>query len=569
MQQLHALRHSCAHILASAVKRLYPGTKFGIGPWIEDGFYYDFDIPQGIKEEDLPRIEEEMRKIIEADYPFIHEMWTKQQAYDFFNKEGQNYKLQLLEEIEEDKVSIYRHDDFVDLCKGPHIQSTSQVKFFKLLNISGAYWRGKESNPMLVRIYGTAFFTKEDLEKFLKYQEEARKRDHRILGKKLRLFDIYYDEAGAGLIFWLPKGAILKRIIEDWILKEHRERGYFVLNTPHLLKSHLWKISGHMEYYKDLMFIVKQQAQDFVVKPMNCPAHILVYKSAKHSYKEFPLKFFELGTVYRYEKAGVLHGLLRARGFTQDDAHIFLTLEQLEDEIIELIRFTEYILKKFGFQEYEVEISTQPQEFIGNPQDWEMATSSLKKALERINIPYTINPGEGAFYGPKIDLKLKDSLKRKWQLSTIQVDFALPQRFKLTFVDKDNKEKTPVMIHRALLGSLERFIGILIEHYAGLFPVWLAPVQVKLLSLNSQVIDFVKEVESLFKKEGIRVEVDLRNETLSRKIRDAEEEKIPYICIIGQKEKVKKILNIRKKWTGVKQEMRPEDLILEIKKEVM
>jgi len=569
MQQLHALRHSCAHILASAVKRLYPGTKFGIGPWIEDGFYYDFDIPQGIKEEDLPRIEEEMRKIIEADYPFIHEMWTKQQAYDFFNKEGQNYKLQLLEEIEEDKVSIYRHDDFVDLCKGPHIQSTSQVKFFKLLNISGAYWRGKESNPMLVRIYGTAFFTKEELEKFLKYQEEARKRDHRILGKKLRLFDIYYDEAGAGLIFWLPKGAILKRIIEDWILKEHRERGYFVLNTPHLLKSHLWKISGHMEYYKDLMFIVKQQAQDFVVKPMNCPAHILVYKSAKHSYKEFPLKFFELGTVYRYEKAGVLHGLLRARGFTQDDAHIFLTLEQLEDEIIELIRFTEYILKKFGFQEYEVEISTQPQEFIGNPQDWEMATSSLKKALERINIPYTINPGEGAFYGPKIDLKLKDSLKRKWQLSTIQVDFALPQRFKLTFVDKDNKEKTPVMIHRALLGSLERFIGILIEHYAGLFPVWLAPVQVKLLSLNSQVIDFVKEVESLFKKEGIRVEVDLRNETLSRKIRDAEEEKIPYICIIGQKEKVKKILNIRKKRTGVKQEMRPEDLILEIKKEVM
>ena len=530
--------------MASAVKKLYPSAKLGIGPAIEGGFYYDFDIPEGLKEEDLLRIEEEMKKIVEKDLPFVHEEWSKEEALRFFEENKEIYKLQLLRELEEDKVSIYKHGDFVDLCKGPHLASTGQVRYFKLLSTAGAYWRGKEENPQLVRIYGTAFFEEEELGEFLRQIQEAKERDHRKLGPLLRLFDIYQEEAGAGLVFYLEKGAILRRIIEDWEIGEHLKRGYQLVITPHILESKLWQRSGHLDYYRELMFLIEEENTSYAVKPMNCPAHMLIYKSKIRSYRDLPLKIFELGTVYRKEKSGVLHGLLRLRGFTQDDAHIFCREAQLRQEVEEVLSFIQEAMEKFGFKGFSAELSTRPLNFIGQEEVWEKAELVLEEVLKEKKFSYEICKGEGAFYGPKIDIKLKDALGRAWQCATVQIDFFLPKRFNLYYIDEKGEKKTPVMIHRVILGSLERFLATLIEHYKGAFPLWLAPVQIKILSLKDSCRDYAQKIKSSLERD-FRVEVDLREETLSRKIREAELEKVPYIVVVGEKEKETQTLNVR------------------------
>lgn len=542
--ELSTLRHSCAHILASAVKKIYPQAKLGIGPATEDGFYYDFDAP--LKEEDLPQIEKIMREIVEENYDFIKEEWSKEEAKKFFKEKGEIYKLELIEEIEEERVGIYKHDDFVDLCKGPHVNSTGEVRYFKLLSIAGAYWRGKETNPQLKRIYGTAFFTQEELDDFLKRLEEAKKRDHRILGKKLELFEIYPNEAGAGLVFYLPKGAILRRIIEDWLIKEHIKRGYKIVVTPHIMDKKLWEKSGHLEFYKDYMYPVKKENQEFILKPMNCPGHILIYQREIRSWRQLPLRIFELGTVYRYEKSGVLCGLLRVRGFTQDDAHIFCREEDLYQEIENILEFVKYALEKFGFQEFKAELSTRPDEFIGDIKQWEKAERILEEVLRKKEVHYKINPKEGAFYGPKIDIKLKDAIGREWQCATIQLDYNIPEKFDLTYQDKDGERKRVIMIHRVILGSLERFIATLVEHFAGRFPFWLAPVQLKILTVKSSFKDYALQIKEILEKEEFRVELDLRDETLSRKIREAELEKVPYIIVVGEKEEKENAVSLRK-----------------------
>jgi len=543
-ESLEKLRHSCSHIMASAVKRLFPQAKLGIGPSIENGFYYDFDIPQGLKEEDLPKIEEEMEKIIKEDYPFVHEEWPKEKALKFFEEAQQDYKVELIKEIEGEKVSIYRHGDFIDLCKGPHLSSTGEVKYFKLLSLAGAYWKGKEANPQLVRIYGTAFFKEEDLKNFLTQLKEAKDRDHRKLGPLLRLFDIYQDEAGAGLVFYLEKGAILRKLIEDWEIREHLKRGYNLVNTPHILENKLWKKSGHLDYYRELMYIIDEETTSYAVKPMNCPGHMLIYKSKIRSYRDLPLRIFELGTVYRKEKSGVLHGLLRLRGFTQDDAHIFCREEELKEEIKGVLSFIKEAMEEFGFKEFKAELSTRPESFIGKEDIWGKAEAILEEVLKEKDFSFEVCKGEGAFYGPKIDIKLKDALGRTWQCATVQLDFFLPQRFELYYIDEQGEKRTPVMIHRVILGSLERFLATLIEHYKGAFPFWLSPVQIKVLSLKSSCSDYAKKVKEILDKE-FRVEVDLREESLSKKIREAELEKVPYIVVAGEKEKISQTLNVR------------------------
>ena len=560
--ELSTLRHSCAHILASAVKRIYPQAKLGIGPATGDGFYYDFDAP--LKEEDLPQIEKIMKEIVEENYSFVKEEWSKEEARKFFKEKGEIYKLELIEEIEEEKVSIYKHADFVDLCKGPHVNSTGEVKYFKLLSIAGAYWRGKETNPQLKRIYGTAFFTQEDLDSFLKKLEEAKRRDHRVLGRKLELFDIFPDKAGAGLVFYLPKGAILRRIIEDWLIKEHIKRGYKLVVTPHIMDKRLWEKSGHLEFYKDYMYPIKKENQEFILKPMNCPGHILIYQKEIRSWRQLPLRIFELGTVYRYEKSGVLCGLLRVRGFTQDDAHIFCQEESLSQEIENILDFIEYALKKFGFQEFKAELSTRPDEFIGDIKKWEKAEKILEEILKKKRIHYKINPKEGAFYGPKIDIKLKDAIGREWQCATVQLDYSIPEKFDLTYQDKDGERKRVIMIHRVILGSLERFIATLVEHFAGRFPFWLAPVQLKILTVKSSFKDYALQIKEILEKEEFRVELDLRDETLSRKIREAELEKVPYIIVVGEKEEKENVISLRKENKDLGKK-RLEEFIKELK----
>ncbi|MCM8819584.1 MAG: threonine--tRNA ligase [Candidatus Omnitrophica bacterium] len=547
---LEILRHSCSHIMASCVKKLYPDAKLGIGPAIEDGFYYDFDIPAGLKQEDLDKIEELMRQEIEKDYQFIKEVWSSQKAIEYFEAKNEVYKVELIKELGQQEVSIYKHNDFIDLCKGPHVFSTSQVKYFKLLSISGAYWRGQETNPQLVRIYGTAFANKEDLENYLKNLEEAKQRDHRILGRNLNLFDIYYNDAGAGLVFYLPDGAILRRIIEDWEIKEHLKRGYQMVITPHIMDKRLWEISGHLEYYKDYIYPVKKENQEFILKPMNCPGHILIYKSELRSYKDLPLRFFELGTVYRYEKSGVLHGLLRVRGFTQDDAHIFCKKEDLYFEIEGVLGFIEYVLKKFGFSDFEAVLSTRPDSFIGEEKDWELSENILEEVLKKKNFIYKINKGEGAFYGPKIDIKLKDALGRAWQCATVQLDYNIPKRFNLVYKTAKDICEQPIMIHRVILGSLERFIATLIEHYKGRFPLWLSPTQVIILTISYEVVDYALEVKENLEKENFRTKIDTKDQTIQKKIREAELLKIPYIVIVGKKEKELRNISVRK--SGVK-----------------
>ena len=561
-KELEKIRHSAAHILAQAVKELYPKAKLGIGPAIEEGFYYDFD-NLDIKEKDLEKIEAKMREIVKKNLPIEQVFYSREEAKKLLKNEP--YKLELLEEIPDEKISFFKQGNFVDLCKGPHVKSTSEVKAFKLTKIAGAYWKGDAKNKMLTRIYGVAFKTQKDLDEYLKLKEEAERRDHRKLGKELDLFS--FHEESPGFVFWHPKGLVifeeLTKFIED-ICKKH---GYVFVKTPFLMNNSLWKQSGHWEHYKENMYFTKIDKTDYALKPMNCPGHILIYKTKVHSYKEFPLKIAEFGFVHRHELSGVLGGLLRLRGFTQDDAHIFCTQDQLEQELMALIKLVEEVYATFNLP-YEVELSTRPEKYIGSLEIWNKAESALKNALEKLSIPYKINPGEGAFYGPKIDFHIKDSLQRKWQCGTIQVDFSMPQRFEINYEGKDGKKHTPIMIHRAILGSFERFIAILIEHYAGKFPLWLAPVQVRLLTVNDSCIEFAQQVLEKLKASGIRVELDARQETLPKKVREAQLQRINYIVTIGQKEVANKTLAIRTLDGKVEYGIKVENFIKELLKEI-
>lgn len=551
MVNLDTLRHSCSHVMAQAVKEIWPKVKLGIGPSIEDGFYYDFEKKEPFTEEDLANIEKKMRQIIAKDAPFVREEVSRQEVLKLFQKLKEDYKVSLIQEIPDKKVSIYKTGkDFLDLCRGPHIESTGKIKAFKLLSVAGAYWHGIETNPMLQRIYGTCFETQKELEEYLANLEEAKLRDHRKLGPELELFDIYHQEAGAGLVFYHPKGAILRTIIEDYEKQEHLKRGYQIVITPHIMQAGLWQKSGHYEYYKENMYTFKIEDKEFVLKPMNCPGHILIYKSKTRSYKDLPIRLFELGTVYRQEKAGVLHGLLRVRGFTQDDAHIFCLPEQLKEEIKSIIDFVFDTMKVFGFEDVGIELSTRPQKYIGTDQDWQEATLALEESLKEKGLSYDINVGEGAFYGPKIDIKLKDALKRKWQCATIQCDFALPKRFNLTYVDSQGRERQPIMLHRVILGSLERFIGALIEHYKGSLPLWLSPQQVLVVPIKDSLQEYGLKVKSALEENSIRTQMDNRNQTLDKRIRQAELNKIPYILVVGEREANQESVSIRKRGRG-------------------
>jgi len=522
---------------------MFGDAKFGIGPAIDDGFYYDFDLPRRLTPDDLTTIETKMADIIASNTQFLCEEITKDEAKKLFS--AQPYKLELIDELLDEKVSIYRQGDFVDLCKGPHVESTGQIKAVKLLNIAGAYWRGDEKNPMLQRIYGTAFASNKDLKKHLANLEEMAKRDHRKLGKELDLFSIQ-DDGGAGLAHWHPKGGMVRKLIEDFWRDEHIKRGYDIVYTPHIAKIDLWKVSGHLEFYKDSMYSPMDiDGQDYVIKPMNCPAHIMMYKTRLRSYRELPLRWAELGTVYRYERSGTLHGLTRVRGFTQDDAHIFCTPEQLEDEVADVVEFALFMLRSFGFHEYDIYLSTRPDKYVGSIEVWDMATETLEKALKHLKLDYTVDPGEGVFYGPKIDIKLKDALGRTWQGPTTQVDFNLPERFDVNYIGQDSAEHRIVMVHRVVLGSMERFMGCLIEHYAGAFPVWLAPVQVVLIPIADRHIDYALKVASELKLKCMRVEVDARSERMNLKIRDAQMQKVPYMLVVGDREVEQNEVSVR------------------------
>jgi len=563
--------------MAEAVKELWPGIKLGIGPAIEDGFYYDFDTSAALSagrqeaftEEDLAKIEKKMAEIIAKNEPFIREELEKKAALSLFKKLDEPYKIELINALADTQISIYRTGTkFVDLCRGPHITSTGKIKAFKLLSVAGAYWHGIETNPMLQRIYGTCFESKKELDEHLKNLEEAKLRDHRKLGPNLELFDIYHEEAGAGLVFYHPKGALLRMLIEDYEKQEHLKRGYQLVITPHIMQADLWKTSGHYDYYKENMYTLNIDKQEYVLKPMNCPGHILIYKSKTRSYKDLPIRLFELGTVYRHEKAGVLHGLLRVRGFTQDDAHIFCLPEQLKAEIKAVMDFVFDTMKVFGFNAVSIELSTRPQKSIGSDQDWKKATQALEEALKEKGLAYDINEGDGAFYGPKIDIKIKDALKRKWQCATIQCDFALPKRFNLAYVDNAGKEQQPIMLHRVLLGSLERFVGTLIEHYNGDLPLWLAPVQALVIPIKDTVMDYTQKIEQALKTQGIRVEIDSHNETLDKKIRNAEINKVPYSLVVGEREEKAGLVSVRKKGKGNIGALGLDEFIKKIKEEI-
>ena len=562
---IETLRHSTAHVMAHAVKILWPDVKIAIGPAISDGFYYDFDKQPPFLPEDLEKIECKMREIISADHKFIENTASKEEARRIFKDEP--YKLELIDEIPQTQATLYCDGDFSDLCKGPHISSTGQIKAFKLLSIAGAYWRGSEKNPMLQRIYGTAFSTEKELKQHLHLIEEAKKRDHRKLGRELELY-LMDDSAGPGLIIYQPKGALIRTIIEDWERAEHLKRGYDIILSPHIYKSDIWVRSGHYEFYKEHMYMFNVEDEEYVVKPMNCPGHMLVYGSRTRSYRELPLRLFELGTVYRNEKSGVLHGLLRVRGFTQDDAHIFCLPEQLKEEIKGVLDFVVYALKVFGFSEYAVELSTRPEKSIGSDKDWQDATAALTESLDEKGMQYIINKADGAFYGPKIDIKLKDALNRQWQCATIQCDFALPERFHLEYAAQDGSRKRPVMIHRVILGSMERFLGALIEHYAGAFPLWLAPEQIRITPITDSQHDYAKKVLAALSEKGFRAKIDSRNETIGYKIREARTEKIPYMLIVGQKEEAAATVAPRSRQKGDEGPVALDEFISRIKTEI-
>ena len=540
-------RHSASHIMAHAVKDLFPEVKLAIGPAIEDGFYYDFDRDTPFSAEDLEKIEKRMQEIIKKSSPFIRKAMSKADATMFFKEKGEDYKTELINDIADEAVTLYDEDGFVDLCRGPHLARTGKVKAFKLLSVAGAYWRGDEKNKMLQRIYGTAFATKDELKAYLEFLEEIKKRDHRKLGRELDLFSMN-DEIGSGLILWHPNGALIRKTIEDFWRNEHLKADYKLLFTPHIAKLNLWKTSGHLDYYSENMYSPMDiEGVAYELKPMNCPFHISIFKSDLRSYRDLPIRYAELGTVYRYERSGVLHGLLRVRGFTQDDAHIFCREDQFEEEMHNILDFTIFVLKTFGFDAYDIYLSTRPEKYVGTLESWERATEALRFALEKKGLTYKTDPGGGAFYGPKIDIKIKDALNRYWQCSTIQVDFNNPERFDISYRGSDGKEHRPIMIHRALMGSLERFFGILIENYGGDFPLWLAPVQAKVLTIAERHDDYAKEICRQFKAAEIRAETDVRNEKIGYKIREASLRKIPYLVIIGDKEIAEQQIAVRKR----------------------
>jgi len=533
-QGIEILRHSTAHVMAAAVKELYPEARLAIGPPIENGFYYDFDVAKPFSPEDLARIEARMAEIVRADLPFVREELPREEARALFA--GEPYKLELLEQIPDGTVSVYRLGSFVDLCRGPHVPSSGRTAAFKLTGTAGAYWRGDSRNPMLTRIYGAAFATQDELEAHLRFLEEVRRRDHRRLGRELDLFSVS-DEVGPGLVLWHPKGALVRRLVEDYWKAEHERAGYELVYSPHVARLDLWRISGHLDYYRQSMFTpMEVEGQQYQLKPMNCPFHIQIYKSALRSYRDLPVRYAELGTVYRYEPSGTLHGLLRVRGFTQDDAHLFLRPDQLEEEIGRLLALTLSVLRRFGFTSYDVYLSTRPEKFAGTRENWARAEGALQAALEREGLAYRVDPGEGVFYGPKIDVKIKDVLGRSWQCSTIQVDFNNPERFDVTYVGEDGAAHRAVMIHRALMGSLERFFGVLVEHYAGAFPLWLAPVQVDVLPVSERQAPYGQEVVEGLRAAGFRAQGDFRNEKLGYKIRQSQLRKVPYAAVVGERE---------------------------------
>jgi len=560
-------RHSSAHIMAQAIERLYPGAKLAIGPAIEDGFYYDIDFPQPIKPEDLTRIEQEMEKIALEDLPFQREEASREEALRIYEKMGNKYKMEIIREFPEGEiVSLYKQGEFVDLCRGPHIPSTKFLKAFKLTGLAGAYWRGDERREMLTRIYGTSFRDQKELKKHLALIEEAKKRDHRKLGKELDLFSFHPE--GPGFPFFHPKGVVLFNELVQFCRQELAKRGYQEVKTPLILNEELWHRSGHWDHYRENMYFTSIDERDYAVKPMNCPGGLLVYKSRLHSYREFPLKVAEFGQVHRHEKSGVLHGLFRVRTFTQDDAHVFCLPEQLKDEIRKLVDLILYFYRIFGFEDVMIELSTRPESGIGSDEMWEEATTALQETLEDMKIDYKLNPGEGAFYGPKIDFHIRDCLKRTWQCATIQVDFSMPERFDLTFVGADGREHRPVMIHRAIFGSLERFLGILIEHYGGNFPLWLAPVQVAILPIGADHVAWARDVCCILNQAGIRTELDESDEKIARKIRNAEMQKIPCMLIIGDREKEARSAALRRHQKGDVGQKSIEDIVMDLKKEI-
>jgi threonyl-tRNA synthetase len=533
--------------MAHAVKKLFPEVKLAIGPAIQDGYYYDFDIAKTFTPEDLDLIEKEMTAIIKKDSPFVRKEIPKQEAVRMFEERGEIYKLELLGELPDETVTVYEEDGFADLCRGPHLASTGKIAAFKLLSVAGAYWRGDEKNKMLQRIYGTAFNNSRDLKQYLDFLEEVKKRDHRRLGKELDLFSIS-DEIGSGLVLWHPHGAIIRKTIEDFWRNEHQKADYKLLYTPHIAKLELWKRSGHLDFYRENMYSPMEiEGVDYELKPMNCPFHLSVFKSSLRSYRSLPIRYAELGTVYRYERSGVLHGLLRVRGFTQDDAHIFCREDQIEEEILRVLDFTLFMLRTFGFDSYDIYLSTRPEKYVGSVDNWERSTNALKMALEAKGLKYMVDPGEGVFYGPKIDIKVKDSLGRPWQCSTIQVDFNNPERFDITYRGTDGREHRPIMIHRALMGSLERFFGILIEHYVGAFPLWLSPVQLSVLTIAERHDAYANKVVTELSRHGIRVEMDADSEKIGNKIRKSSVRKIPYSVIIGDKEVEEDRLTVRRR----------------------
>jgi threonyl-tRNA synthetase len=544
---IEILRHSTSHLMAQAVYRLYPGTKYGVGPAIENGFYYDMDVPTTITEDDLPKIEEEMKKIAAEAIPFERLIVSKDEAIGIFKERGDTYKLELIDGIEDNTLSLYKVGEFIDLCRGPHVPNTSYLKHFKLLSVAGAYWRGDERNPMLTRIYGTAFPTEEDLLAYLAKVEEAKRRDHRRLGKELDIFSMQNE--APGFPFFHPKGVVVLNVLVDFWRKVHVQRGYQEIKTPLILDQDLWIRSGHWDHYRENMYFTEIDGKPFAIKPMNCPGGILVYKSQLRSYRDFPLKLAELGVVHRHERSGVLHGLMRVRCFTQDDAHIFTTEDHIKEEIIDIMNIVKYIYGVFGFP-YHVELSTRPENAMGEKALWDRAEQALQEALDDQGVEYKLNPGDGAFYGPKIDFHLEDCIGRTWQCGTIQLDFQMPEKFDITYIGPDGEPHRPVMIHRTVLGSLERFLGILTEQYAGAFPYWLAPVQVKILPVSDEHLSYATTVASVLQKQDVRVEVDRKEGTLGKKIRDAQMQKIPYMIIIGNREVENEVVSVRDRSKG-------------------
>jgi len=562
--------HSSSHLMAHAIKSLFPEAKFGVGPAIENGFYYDFDINAKLDEDDLSKIEKQMEVIAKTDQKFERSELPKEKAIEFFKKQDDQYKIEILTELDDNNeiISTYSEGDFTDLCTGPHLPSAGKIKYVKLLSVSGSYWRGDEHNKQMQRIYGISFPKKKMLDDYIQFLEEAKKRDHRKLGKQLDLFSVH-EEAGAGLVYWHPKGARIRIEIENYWREAHIRNGYELLYSPHMGKSWLWETSGHLDFYKDSMYSeMKIDEQDYYIKPMNCPFHIMIYKSHLRSYRDLPLRWAELGTVYRYEKSGVLHGLLRVRGFTQDDAHIFVSHDLVEEEIRRTLNFARMILGTFGFTEMNFYLSTKPEDSVGEPEFWEKATQSLKSALEAENLEYQVDEGEGTFYGPKIDIKIKDALGREWQLSTIQFDFNLPERFDMSYIGEDGKQHRPYMVHRALLGSIERFFGILIEHYAGDFPTWLAPVQTVVIPVSQNYFEYARSVNDKLVSAGIRTQVDERNEKIGYKIRDWETQKVPYMIIVGEKEQNSSNISVRQHKKGDLGAFNLSDFIDKIAKEI-